>query len=137
MEPKQIIIWRKDLQVRKGKMMAQAAHSTLKVFLDLCDRGVIYDDDKGVLEKYTFHYKKDSAWDKWLNGRFTKIVVSCENEQELDKLYQKAKDKNLPCTMIIDAGLTEFNGIPTKTCIAIGPAFPDEIDEITKHLKLL
>lgn len=137
MEPKQVIIWRKDLQVRKGKMMAQAAHSTLKLFLDLSHRGVIYDDTKGELDKYTFYYKKDSAWDKWLNGRFTKIVVSCDSEQELDELYQKAKDKNLPCSMIVDAGLTEFNGVPTKTCIAIGPAFPDEIDEITKHLKLL
>ena len=39
--------------------------------------------------------------------------------------------------MIVDAGLTEFNGVPTKTCIAIGPANPDDIDEITKHLKLL
>lgn len=137
MEPKQIIIWRKDLNVRKGKLAAQVGHACLKVFLDLCNRGVIYDDIEGVLETYTFRYKKDSAWDKWLNGRFTKIVVSCENEKELDELYQKAKDKKLPCTMIVDAGLTEFNGVPTKTCISIGPAFPDEIDEITKHLKLL
>jgi PTH2 family peptidyl-tRNA hydrolase len=37
----------------------------------------------------------------------------------------------------VDAGLTEFNGVPTKTCIAIGPNWSDEIDEITGHLKLL
>lgn len=137
MEPKQVIIVRKDLNMRKGKIASQSSHASMKIFLDLCSKGVIYDDTEGELEKYTFHYKKDSAWDKWLNGRFTKIVVSCDSEQELDELYQKAKDKRLPCSMIVDAGLTEFNGVPTKTCIAIGPAMPNEIDEITKHLKLL
>lgn len=136
-EPKQVIVFRKDLNMRRGKQISQGSHSVLKLFLDLCSKGVIYDDKEGELEKYTFHYKKDSAWGKWLNGRFTKIVVSCDSEKELDELYQKAKDKKLPCSMIIDAGLTEFNGVPTKTCIAIGPAMPNDIDEITKNLKLL
>lgn len=137
MEPKQVIVVRKDLNMRKGKIGSQSSHASMKVFLDLCENGATYDSRTGELQKYTFYYKKESAWDKWLNGRFTKIVVSCDSEQELDELYQKAKDKKLPCAMIVDAGLTEFKGIPTKTCIAIGPAFPDEIDEITKHLKLL
>lgn len=37
----------------------------------------------------------------------------------------------------VDAGLTEFKGIPTKTCIAIGPADSNEINKISGHLKLL
>ena len=136
-EPKQIIVIRKDLNMRKGKQISQGSHASLKVFLDLCEKGETYDARNGNLKKYTFYFESDSAWSKWLEGRFTKIVVSCDNEQELDLLYQKALDKNLPCSMIIDAGLTEFKGTPTKTCIAIGPAYPDEIDDITKHLKLL
>jgi PTH2 family peptidyl-tRNA hydrolase len=137
MKTKQVIVFRKDLQVRKGKFAAQVAHASFKVFLDLCEKGVIFDDEQGEMQKFTFYYKAGTPWDKWLNGLFTKIVVSCENEKELDELYQKAKDKNLPCSMIVDAGLTEFNGVPTKTCIAIGPANSDDIDEITKDLKLL
>lgn len=125
---KQIIVIRKDLNMRKGKMVSQGSHSVLKLFLDLC---------KKTDNTYTFKYDNDSAWDLWINGNFTKIVVSCKDEEELDKLYQQAKDKNLPCTMIIDAGLTEFKGVPTKTCIAIGPAYSTEIDEITKNLELL
>ncbi len=46
-------------------------------------------------------------------------------------------EKGLVCSLIIDAGLTEFGGVPTRTCIAIGPNWSDEIDEITGHLKLL
>jgi peptidyl-tRNA hydrolase len=31
---KQVIIWRKDLNVRKGKLAAQIAHASMKVFFD-------------------------------------------------------------------------------------------------------
>lgn len=43
-------------------------------------------------------------------------------------IYQQAKDKGLPCSLIVE---------PTKTCIAIGPAYSKYIDPITGHLKLL
>jgi PTH2 family peptidyl-tRNA hydrolase len=39
--------------------------------------------------------------------------------------------------MIVDKGLTVFKGIPTKTCLAIGPHYPEKIDIITGHLPLL
>ena len=134
MKTKQIIIIRKDLNMRRGKQIAQGCHSSMKVFFDLCEKGTAFDDE---IKKYTFYYETDSAWDNWLNGIFTKIVVSCDSEEELLELYEKAKSKKLPCSLIIDSGLTEFNGVPTKTCVAIGPADSDEIDEITGHLKLL
>jgi len=38
--------------------------------------------------------------------------------------------------LITDNGTTEFNSVPTNTCIAIGPDYSDKIDMITKHLKL-
>ena len=34
MEPKQVIVMRKDLNMRKGKMIAQGAHASMKVFFD-------------------------------------------------------------------------------------------------------
>lgn len=34
MDAKQVIVMRKDLNMRKGKMIAQGAHASLKVFLD-------------------------------------------------------------------------------------------------------
>jgi len=128
MEPKQVIVVRKDLNMRKGKMCAQVAHSSMKPFLDHCIK---------TNNSYLFNFEPGSDWDLWLNGLFTKICVSCDSEKELDELYQKAKDAKLPCSLIIDAGLTEFKGVPTKTCIAIGPANPDEINKITGHLILL
>jgi peptidyl-tRNA hydrolase, PTH2 family len=132
MEPKQVIVMRKDLNMRKGKQIAQGAHASMKVLLDRCSYVGF-----GLDKQMTFLYDKNSDWDNWLEGKFTKIVVSCDSEEELLELYSKAKSKNLPCSLITDAGLTEFNGVPTNTCIAIGPAKPDIIDEITGHLKLL
>ncbi len=32
--------------------------------------------------------------------------------------------------LVTDSGLTEFKGVPTNTCIAIGPDFEDRIDVI-------
>lgn len=132
---KQIIVVRKDLNMRKGKIAAQSAHASFKVFLDQCEKSeTSYDINE---HKYTFHYQLKSAWDIWLNGRFTKVVAGCDSEIELLELYNEAKANKLPCSLITDAGLTEFNGVPTRTCIAIGPDFSDKINLITGHLKLL
>jgi len=137
MEPKQVIVIRKDLNMRKGKMIAQGSHASMKVFLDLCHKNEYQDDWYEVKKKLSFIYNPNSSWDLWLNGKFTKVVVSCDSEEELLELYDKAKLNKLPCSLIVDAGKTEFDGIPTKTCIAIGPSSPEDVDKITGHLKLL
>ena len=41
MEPKQVIVVRKDLNMRKGKMCAQVAHASMKVLLDRCGHGAL------------------------------------------------------------------------------------------------
>ena len=66
-----------------------------------------------------------------------KIVVRVESEQELFDIYHKAQRAGLITSLILDAGLTEFDGVPTYTCIAIGPATDDDLKPITGHLKLL
>lgn len=73
----------------------------------------------------------------WLTGLFTKIVVSCDSEEELLELHKKALSKKILTSLIQDSGKTEFNGIPTYTAVAIGPDNIEKIDSITGHLKLL
>ena len=67
---------------------------------------------------------------------FAKIVLQCENEQELIEIYDKAVAAKLEAHLIIDSGATEFHGIPTKTCVGIGPDEAEKIDAITGLLKL-
>lgn len=127
---KQVIVMRKDLNMRKGKMISQGSHASLKALFDVMGEN----DEENF---FCLNYTPKSALRNWIQGRFTKVCLYVESEKELDELYDKANKKGLMCSMIVDAGLTEFNGVPTKTCIAIGPNWSDEIDEITGHLKLL
>ena len=59
------------------------------------------------------------------------------SEEELLELHHKALLANIPTVLITDSGKTEFHGVPTITCIAIGPYYSEEIDKITSKLKLL
>ena len=44
---------------------------------------------------------------------------------------------NVECHVITDNGTTEFNGIPTKTCLALGPDKAEILDKVSGHFKLL
>jgi len=136
METKQVIVIRKDLNMRKGKMCAQAAHASFGIFHSIMTVAS-WGPKKSKWRDYSFKVVEDEAIEVWLCTGTKKIVVGVESEEELIKLYNKALEEDLLAYMVTDAGLTEFNGIPTKTCIAIGPAEEWEIDAITGHLKLL
>jgi PTH2 family peptidyl-tRNA hydrolase len=126
---KQVIILRKDLNMRKGKMVAQGAHASMAVLLN---RGEVtgYSEDR-------FEFPMNDDITEWVTGSFAKICVSCNSEEELHNLYRQATKAGLPASIIKDAGFTEFNGVPTYTAVAIGPAKASEIDLITGDLKLL
>lgn len=127
-EPKQVIVMRKDLNMRKGKIAAQASHASLGAILNYGSK--IYE---GTLSLTI----ENKAVKEWLEGRFTKVCVSVDSEEELIDIYMKAMYNKVNVKLIKDAGLTEFGGVPTYTCLAIGPDYPENIDKITGHLKLL
>ncbi len=125
---KQVIVMRKDLNMRKGKMIAQGAHASMKVLLD---RKTAVSDD-------SLTFSMTPAMHQWLaSGRFTKVCVSVDSETALDDLCARAEAAGVPCAVIVDSGKTEFHGVPTKTCAAIGPAWSDEVDALTGGLALL
>lgn len=124
--PKQVIVMRKDLGMRKGKMIAQGAHASMKVLLDAATRT----DD-------TLTLPLAGPLAAWLSGRFTKVCVAVDSAAALDEVVARARAANVPCALIVDAGQTEFHGVPTPTCCAVGPAWSDEVDAITGALPLL
>lgn len=125
--PKQVIIIRQkypdnknpDLtrKLRTGKLIAQACHASQ---LSLKNAQVMDTD----------------ACRDWLNTRITKVCVYVDTAEELLELYAKAKASDLPCALIQDSGLTEFNYQPTYTALGIGPAYDSELKQITGHLPL-
>lgn len=130
---KQVLVIRKDLNMRKGKMAAQASHASLGAVLSCA----INKDDSFTGYPMKMIPMDDGPLKDWLEHSFTKICVSVDSEQELLDIHQKAVEAGLINCLITDNGNTEFNGVPTLTCCAIGPAYSDEIDKITGGLKLL
>lgn len=128
---KQVIIIRKDLNMRKGKIAAQAAHASMAIFFNKMK------ENKSQNENETsFLLKVDNPYMlNWIEGRFVKICVYVNSKEELLEIYEKAKQSGLPCSLIEDAGFTEFKE-PTYTAVAIGPDNPEKIDLLTKHLPL-
>lgn len=111
---KQVILVRKDIKLPRGKMSAQVAHAALDAALKA---------DKPIMQD-------------WLHSGAGKIVLSVENEKELVKFHQMAKDASLPVSLITDAGHTVVEP-GTRTCVGIGPAQDKKIDALTGHLKLI
>ena len=138
MNTKQVIIWRGDLKVRKGKIASQCCHASM-AFLTKDSAGVIPNQntftgswfEKSIEDKYA------DEINHWLENSFRKIVCYVNSEEELDAIHQKALDNGLISHMIIDNGATEFNGVLTKTAIAVGPNWDSKFIGITDHLPLL
>lgn len=122
---KQILVLRKDLNMRKGKMIAQGAHASLAAILAHSQEG----EEPSLI--------KDTRVQAWLSGKFTKIAVSVDSEAELLAVHDLAQKNGFLCSLIQDSGLTEFNGVPTYTAVAVGPALAEDLHPITGHLKLL
>ncbi len=124
---KQVIVIRKDLNMRKGKMIAQGAHASLNAFLS---RSWVDVDPKRILTPL------GARMEEWFEGSHTKITVYVNSEQELLSLYEKAKSMDLLHYLVRDAGFTEFKE-PTYTALAIGPDDVEKIDALTGRLPLL
>jgi peptidyl-tRNA hydrolase, PTH2 family len=129
METKQVIVVRKDLKTAGfGKLMAQVAHASMSAAI------TDYLIDSGDL---SWFYIPPKEIREWLRGSFTKICVWAKDEEELLDIYMKARQADLPCSLIKDNGRTVFKGVPTFTTVAVGPGEISEIDKITGHLPLI
>lgn len=114
---KQVIVFRTDLKLSKGKIAAQAGHASVS-----------------AAEEARRRHKE--WWTAWLSEGQRKIAVKVKNEKALLSLEKLAKELALPYYLVVDKGLTE---IPpdTITCLGIGPAPAEKIDRITGRLPLL
>jgi PTH2 family peptidyl-tRNA hydrolase len=114
---KQVIAFRSDLRLSKGKAAVQAGHAAVSAAEETRKR-------------------KKKWWEDWMAEGQRKIAVKVKSEKELLALEEHAKDLGLPCALIVDRGLTE---IPpnTVTCLGIGPAPAEKVDRLTGNLPLL
>ena len=134
---KQVIVMRKDLKMRKGKMCAQAAHASMATLLT--DMRLHPFRWIGMILFYMIkkRWPYTNNFGKWLNGPFTKIVVGVENDGDLGSIKTAAHFDDIHFSTIADAGKTEFHGKITETCIGLYPMEEEEVNKVTGHLTLL
>jgi PTH2 family peptidyl-tRNA hydrolase len=134
---KQVVIFRRDLKVRSGKVGAQVAHASLGAIKSMMAQTSVYDFPPSKVFSLTVY--EGTALSEWWNEAETTITLgtskdSLDHQQELLDLQAKATALGLPTCVIIDNGTTEFGGVKTMTCLAIGPGFVDEFTGLTDHL---
>lgn len=108
---KQAIIFRRDLNMLPGKMVAQGAHAAVEA------------------TEVSPGFRLRS----WRRRGLAKVVLTVGNEAALHELHCKAVAMELPCALIRDAGRTEVEP-GTVTVLAIGPG---DIDSLVGDLPLL
>ena len=114
---KQVIVARADLKMGKGKLAAQVAHASLSAAEEARER-------------------KPDWFEQWRGEGQKKVVVKVQSEEDLRQLFRRAKNSRLPASLIEDAGLTQLDP-GTATCLGVGPAPDERVDEITGQLKLM
>lgn len=134
---KQVIVVRHDLKMPPGKIGAQCAHAAMSFLTRHGFFTIVREGEKDIQAFMNFGMSNAAESNEWFHDSFTEVTLRVDSEEELMEIYEKSKAAGLETHLITDSGLTIFKGIPTKTCLAIGPHYADKIDSITGHLKPL
>ena len=135
---KMMIVMRRDLKMRKGKIAAQAGHACIDAVLQALQKEDRLNDlvssPDGMMLKTTD--KPESPLIEWFNNGCTKVCVYVDSEEELLAIAEKAEARGIIAAVITDWGLTEFHGEHTKTCLALEPLPAEIANELTGELPL-
>uniref|UniRef100_A0A0D9WIS6 peptidyl-tRNA hydrolase n=1 Tax=Leersia perrieri TaxID=77586 RepID=A0A0D9WIS6_9ORYZ len=116
-ELKMVLIVRQDLKMGAGKIASQCAHAATGLYAELMA------SNRGLLRQ-------------WEQFGQAKIVLTCKNQQEMNRLKETAEHRGIPTFVVADAGRTQvLTG--SKTVLAVGPGRKADIDSVTGKLRLL
>jgi PTH2 family peptidyl-tRNA hydrolase len=128
MRIKQVILVRKDLNMRRGKEIAQGSHASMDFLIEPL-RQLLLQNKATTLEL-------TDVEKHWIVHGMAKVCLKVSSEEELVAHHEKARAAGLKSYMIRDSGRTEFHGQPTLTACAIGPDLAERIDAVTGDLVL-
>lgn len=137
---KQMIVMRRDLKMRKGKIAAQAGHACVEaVLMALAREGRL--GEVRVTPDQSWIYLEDEGapatpLSDWFDAGVAKVCVYVDSEEELLDLAVRGRELGFAVALVRDAGHTEFHGEPTYTCLAFEPLASEQIDPLTGDLPL-
>ena len=113
--------------MRRGKEITQGSHSSCCLVLGWSTNPI-----RIVFNIIKLLLRKDFR--QWLKSGRTTITLALPDTFGADRMYEiehAASYVGLLTTKVVDAGRTEFHGVPTLTVLSIGPGDSDLIDSIT------
>ncbi|XP_062098162.1 uncharacterized protein LOC133804031 isoform X2 [Humulus lupulus] len=116
-ELKMVLVVRLDLKMKSGKIASQCAHAATGMYAELMQ-------------------SRRSLLKQWEQCGQPKIVLTCKNQQEMNKLKEEADGIGLPTFVVADAGRTQVSS-GSRTVLAIGPGPKVIIDSVTGKQNLL
>ncbi|KAK6927353.1 Peptidyl-tRNA hydrolase, PTH2 [Dillenia turbinata] len=116
-ELKMVLVVRQDLKMGAGKIASQCAHAAMGMYAELMQ-------------------SQRSLLRQWEQYGQAKIVLTCKNQQEMNRLKEAAESIGLPTFVVADAGRTQVLA-GSKTVLAIGPGRKASVDSVTGKLRLL
>ncbi|XP_062163615.1 uncharacterized protein LOC133870486 isoform X4 [Alnus glutinosa] len=147
-EMKMVLVVRQDLKMKSGKIASQCAHAATGMYAELMQRYhcTDYDSPHPCAEEPAFSFLRvvvhlaenfnRPLLRQWEQCGQPKIVVTCKNQQEMNKLKDAAETIGLPTFNVADAGRTQVLA-GSKTVLAIGPGPKASVDSVTGKLCLL
>lgn len=138
---KQVLVVRKDLSMPTGKLAAMVAHAAMTFMVkrlrvvDTTNKvrvpaGGVFSNDE-----WQWLTELDPGLEEIGQVSFAKIVCAVQNEEELTKVWQDAMAAGLNVETVFDSGHSH-NKLGDFACIAIGPAWPEELEPVTGGLKV-
>jgi len=111
---KQVIVVNRSLALPKGKLAAQVAHAAVGAFVAASAPAQL----------------------AWLQVGMPKIVVYATDADALLQLEARAREEQIPACLVHDAGRTVLSA-GTITCLGLGPAPVEIVDQLTGGLRLV
>ena len=115
----------------RGKLAAMAGHAALHTYWDAEDRRY----DFPIKVDGVTYIGKNSA-EYRASGKATKVCLAVDTVDDLKALYEAYRPV-CGVSLVTDAGLTCFGGVPTTTCLGIGPISEDQIMDNLRNLRVL
>ena len=105
---KMMIVMRRDLKMRKGKIAAQAGHACIEAILTALQKEGRMNDfelsENGMVLKNS--EKSETPLSEWFGYGCAKICVYVDSEEELLQIADKATERGIIASVITDAGMT-------------------------------
>lgn len=122
---KQVIVVRKDLNLKKTELAAQVATASMGFLLE--------NNESERSDEINVKLSNEEAL--WLNGSYEKIIVGVDSEKDLKDLIFKAELEGIGVYPVLGKYKGKFDDDSVLMCAALGPDDSKIIGNVTGHLK--